>query len=142
MVIVDGGKGQLNAALQAFEELKLRGKITLIGIAKRLEEIYFPGDSVPLYLDKNSESLKLIQHLRNEAHRFGINHHRGKREKELIHSELDDIKGIGEKTREALLSHFDSVDMIKVCSVENLAAVVGHARAERIVKYFKEKGEN
>ena len=142
LVIVDGGKGQLNAALQSFEELKIRGKITLIGIAKRLEEIYFPDDSVPLYLDKNSESLKLIQHLRNEAHRFGINHHRGKREKELIHSELDDIKGIGEKTREALLSHFESVDEIKGCSIEDLGAVVGRARAVNIVKYFKKKGEN
>lgn len=142
LVIVDGGKGQLNAALQSFEELDLRGKITLIGIAKRLEEIYFPGDSVPLYLDKNSESLKLIQHLRNEAHRFGINHHRDKREKELIHSELDDIKGIGEKTREALLSHFASVEMIKKSSIEDIKSIVGLAKAVKVVKFFDDKEEN
>ena len=136
LIVVDGGKGQLSAAMKSLEELNLRGKITLIGIAKRLEEIYFPDDSVPLYLDKNSESLKLIQQLRNEAHRFGINHHRGKREKDLIHSELDDIKGIGEKTREALLSHFDSVEAIRKSNNEELISVVGVARAGNIREYF------
>ncbi len=141
LVIVDGGKGQLNAAMKSFEELKLRGTITLIGIAKRLEEIYFPGDPVPLYLDKNSESLKLIQHLRNEAHRFGITHHRGKREKDLFHSELDDIKGIGEKTREALLNHFDSVEIIRKSSKEDIEVVIGASKAEKIRKYFSEKEE-
>ncbi len=136
LIIVDGGKGQLSAAMKSLEELKLRGKITLIGIAKRLEEIYFPGDPVPLYLDKNSESLKLIQHMRNEAHRFGISHHRGRREKDLVHSELDDIKGIGEKTREVLLNHFDSVEDIRMASREELETVIGAARARTLKVYF------
>ena len=139
LIIVDGGKGQLSAAMKSLEELNLRGKITLIGIAKRLEEIYFPGDTVPLYLDKNSESLKLIQHLRNEAHRFGISHHRGRREKELVHSELDDIKGIGEKTREILLSHFDSVEKIRKARREELTMAVGKAKAKIIMDYFAKK---
>lgn len=139
LVIVDGGKGQLNAAMKSIEDLGLRGKITLIGIAKRLEEIYFPGDPVPLYLDKNSGSLKLIQHMRNEAHRFGIKHHRGKREKSLLHSELDDIKGIGEKTREELLKHFSSVDQIKKASADELTKIIGKARARKISEWLKNK---
>lgn len=139
LVIVDGGKGQLNAAMKSLEELKLRGKITLIGIAKRLEEIYFPEDPVPLYLDKNSESLKLIQHMRNEAHRFGITHHRGRREKDQVHSELDDIKGIGEKTREALLKNFDSVLQISKAGKKELEKVIGVAKARVIRDYFDNK---
>jgi excinuclease ABC subunit C len=139
LVIVDGGKGQLNAAMKSFEELGLRGSITLVGIAKRLEEIYFPGDPVPLYLDKNSESLKLIQHMRNEAHRFGISHHRGKREKALFHSELDDIKGIGPKTREALLQNFDSVEQVKGASREELEKIAGPSKAGLIIEWYKNK---
>lgn len=141
LVIVDGGKGQLNAAMKSLEDLDLRGKITLIGIAKRLEEIYFPEDPVPLYLDKNSESLKLIQHMRNEAHRFGISHHRGKREKDQVHSELDDIKGVGEKTREKLLLHFESVETIKNSTEEQLSNVVGSAMANKLIAYFLKKEE-
>lgn len=139
LIVVDGGKGQLNAAMKSLEELNLRGKITLIGIAKRLEEIYFPGDPVPLYLDKNSESLKIIQQLRNEAHRFGIAHHRGKREKDLVHSELDDIKGIGEKTRELLLKEVGSVEKIREAGIEELGELVGPARAKKIKDYFSNK---
>ena len=139
LIVVDGGKGQLNAAMKSLEELNLRGKITLIGIAKRLEEIYFPGDPVPLYLDKNSESLKIIQQLRNEAHRFGITHHRGKREKDLVHSELDDIKGIGEKTRELLLKEVGSVEKIREAGIEELGELVGPARAKKIKDYFSNK---
>lgn len=132
LIVVDGGKGQLSAAVEALEGIGLRGKISVVGIAKRLEEIYFPGDSVPLYIDKNSESLRVVQHLRDEAHRFGITHHRNQRSKSAITSELDDIKGIGEKTRTALLSHFRSVKRIREASEEEIAAVVGPAKAKLI----------
>lgn len=133
LIVVDGGKGQLSAAVEALDNIGLRGKISVVGIAKRLEEIYFPGDSVPLYIDKNSESLRVVQHLRDEAHRFGITHHRNQRSKSAITSELDDIKGIGEKTRTALLSHFRSVKRIREASEADLAAVVGPAKAKLIV---------
>ncbi len=116
LVIIDGGKGQLSSAMKSIDKLGLREKITVIGIAKKLEEIYFPGDSVPIYLDKNSISLKIIQQLRNEAHRFGINFHRDKRSSEMIKSELDQIKGIGPKTKEILLKHFESVEKIRKTS--------------------------
>lgn len=132
LIVVDGGKGQLSAAVEALEGIGLRGKISVVGIAKRLEEIYFPGDSVPLYIDKNSESLRVVQHLRDEAHRFGITHHRNQRSKSAITSELDDIKGIGEKTRTALLSHFRSVKRIREASEEEIATVVGPAKAKLI----------
>lgn len=132
LIVVDGGKGQLSAAVEALEGIGLRGKISVVGIAKRLEEIYFPGDSVPLYIDKNSESLRVVQHLRDEAHRFGITHHRNQRSKSAITSELDDIKGIGEKTRTALLSHFRSVKRIREASEAEIAAVVGPAKAKLI----------
>lgn len=133
LIVVDGGKGQLSAAVEALEGIGLRGKISVVGIAKRLEEIYFPGDSVPLYIDKNSESLRVVQHLRDEAHRFGITHHRNQRSKSAITSELDDIKGIGEKTRTALLSHFRSVKRIREASEAEIASVVGPAKAKLIV---------
>lgn len=133
LIVVDGGKGQLSAAVEALEVIGLRGKISVVGIAKRLEEIYFPGDSVPLYIDKNSESLRVVQHLRDEAHRFGITHHRNQRSKSAITSELDDIKGIGEKTRTALLSHFRSVKRIREASEAEIASVVGPAKAKLIV---------
>ena len=109
LIVVDGGKGQLSAAVEALDDMGLRGTIAVVGIAKRLEEIYFPGDSVPLYIDKNSESLRIVQQLRDEAHRFGITHHRNRRSKGQIISELDGIKGIGEKTKEALLQRFFQV---------------------------------
>ena len=133
LLVVDGGKGQLNAAVEVLDLLQLRGTIAVIGIAKRLDEIYFPGDSVPLFIDKNSETLRIIQHLRDEAHRFGITHHRNKRSKSQIHSQLDDIKGIGPKTRNALLRHFKSVKRIKEASPDEIAMVVGAAKAKLVI---------
>lgn len=132
LIIVDGGKGQLSVAVETLDALGLRGRIAIIGIAERLEEIFFPGDSVPLYINKNSESLRLIQHLRDEAHRFGITHHRNRRAKSQNRSELDEIKGVGPKTKEALLRHFKSVKRIKEASLDELVALVGPAKA-RIV---------
>jgi excinuclease ABC subunit C len=137
LVIVDGGKGQLHSAVNSLDKLGLRGKIAVIGIAKRLEEIYFPGDPVPLYLDKKSESLRLIQQMRNEAHRFGIGHHRRRREKSMSVSELDQIPGIGEQTRTKLLTHFDSMTALKGAGLEELAAVVGQAKAKIVRDYFQ-----
>lgn len=134
LLVVDGGKGQLNAAVEVLDELGLRGTIATIGIAKRLDEIYFPGDSVPLYIDKNSETLRVIQKLRDEAHRFGITHHRNKRSKSQVRSALDDIKGIGPKTRTLLLKHFKSVKRIKEASEEEIAMVVGASKARIVVK--------
>jgi len=136
LVIIDGGKGQLSSAMKSIDNLGLREKITVIGIAKKLEEIYFPGDSVPIYLDKNSISLKIIQQLRNEAHRFGINFHRDKRSSEMIKSDLDQIKGIGPKTKEILLKHFESVDKIKSASTEELENLVGSAKSSILSEYF------
>ncbi len=120
LIVIDGGKGQLSSAVKSLEKLNLRGKITIIGIAKRLEEIYFPGDSVPLYLDKRSESLKLIQQLRDEAHRFGITHHRKQRSKDSLGTSLDNIRGIGLKTVELLVAHFGSVKQVKAAKKEEL----------------------
>jgi excinuclease ABC, C subunit len=136
LIVIDGGKGQLSSALKSLELLGLRGKIAIIGIAKRLEEIYFPEDPVPLYLDKRSETLKIIQQLRNEAHRFGITHHRNKRSKGAINSELEGIEGVGEKTAEQLLKNFKSVKRIKEASLESLAESVGMAKAKKIYKSF------
>lgn len=136
LIIIDGGKGQLSAALKSLEALELRGKIAIIGIAKRLEEIYFPNDPVPLYLDKRSETLKTIQQLRNEAHRFGITHHRNRRSKGAINSELETIKGIGTKTAEQLLQQFKSVKRIKAASLQSLIDAVGRAKAEKIYTFF------
>ncbi|MGC1390018.1 MAG: excinuclease ABC subunit UvrC [Bacteroidales bacterium] len=137
LVIIDGGKGQLSSAMKSIDKLGLREKITVIGIAKKLEEIYFPGDSVPIYLDKNSISLKIIQQLRNEAHRFGINFHRNKRSSEMIKSDLDQIKGIGPKTKEILLKHFDSVDKIKNASITELENLIGSAKSSILSDYFR-----
>jgi len=136
LIIIDGGKGQLNAALQSLDKLKLRGEIAIVGIAKKLEEIYFPGDPVPLYIDKASESLKLIQHLRNEAHRFGIEFHRQLRSNAQVESSLDQVPGIGAKSREKLFSHFKSMDAIRQASLKELTAVVGKARAEGLITFF------
>lgn len=136
LIIIDGGKGQLNSALKSLDKLDLREKIAIIGIAKKLEEIFFPGDSIPLYLDKNSETLKVIQNARNEAHRFGITFHRDKRSKNFIKSELDNISGIGKATIEKLLSDFKSVKMIKQQTEQNLQKSVGNAKAKIIFDYF------
>lgn len=130
LIIIDGGKGQLGAALESLEKLNLRGKIAIIGIAKRLEELFYPGDSLPLYLDKRSETLKVIQHLRNEAHRFGITHHRNRRSKSALSNELEAIPGIGEKTVQDLIKAFKSVKRVKEQSEENLAAIIGKAKAK------------
>jgi len=129
LIVIDGGKGQLSSALKSLEALGLRGRITVIGLAKKLEEIYFPGDTVPLYLDKNSITLKIIQHLRNEAHRFGINFHRSKRSSGMNTSVLDDIPGIGEKTKEVLLKKFGSVKKVSEASVDELSEVGGRKKA-------------
>jgi excinuclease ABC subunit C len=136
LVIIDGGKGQLSSAMKSIDDLKLRDKITVIGIAKRLEEIYFPGDSVPIYLDKKSYSLKLIQQIRNEAHRFGINFHRDKRSSGMTKSILDQIKGIGPSTKEILLKNFESVDEIRKASQESLKKLVGVKKAELLIAFF------
>lgn len=134
LVVVDGGKGQLSAAVEALDELGLRGTIAIVGIAKRLEEIYFPGDSVPLYIDKNSETLKVVQHLRDEAHRFGITHHRNRRSKNAIGSELDGIKGIGPATVETLLTNFRSVARLRQAAPEEIEALIGPAKTRLIIE--------
>ena len=137
LIIIDGGKGQLGAALEALEKLDLRGKVAIIGIAKRLEELFYPGDSLPLYLDKRSETLKVIQHLRNEAHRFGITHHRNRRSKSALSNELEEIPGIGEKTVQDLIKAFKSAKRVKEQTEESLAGVIGKAKAKVVIEYFK-----
>ena len=141
LIIVDGGKGQLSSGLKALDQLGIRGKVSIVGIAKRLEEIYYPGDSYPLYLDKKSESLKVIQHMRNEAHRFGITFHRQKRSKAALETELDNIPGIGEKTVVELLKTFRSVARIKKASKESLSEVVGISRAQKIIDFYKNNSQ-
>ena len=138
LIVVDGGKGQLSAAVEALEAIGLRGTIAVVGIAKRLEEIYFPGDSVPLYIDKNSESLRVVQHMRDEAHRFGITHHRNQRSKSQIVSALDSIKGVGPKTADTLLRHFKSVKRIREASLDELSAVIGQSKAQMVKSALKE----
>jgi excinuclease ABC subunit C len=137
LIVVDGGKGQLSAALSSLDKLKLRGKIAIVGIAKRLEEIYFPGDTVPLYIDKSSESLKLIQNLRNEAHRFGIAFHRQKRSGTMTSSALEGIQGIGNNSIEKLFKRFKSMEGIKKASLDELSQEIGLSRAGKITAYFK-----
>ena len=139
LIIIDGGKGQLSSALKIMDELNLRGKIAIIGIAKRLEELFYPGDSIPLYLDKKSETLKIIQHLRNEAHRFGISFHRDKRSKSALNSSIETIPGIGEKTMETLIKHFKSVKRLKLATENEIIAVIGLSRAKKITDFYKEK---
>ncbi|MCP1997173.1 excinuclease ABC subunit UvrC [Flavobacterium sp. HSC-61S13] len=139
LIIIDGGKGQLSSALKSLDELGLRGKIAIIGIAKRLEELFYPGDNIPLYLDKKSETLKVIQYLRNEAHRFGITFHRDKRSKGAIQTSLDDIPGIGEKTTEVLIGHFKSVKRIKEATEKELEAVVGVSKARKILQFYNKE---
>ena len=136
LIIIDGGKGQLSSALKSIDDLELRGKIAIIGIAKRLEELFYPGDSVPLYLDKKSETLKIIQQLRNEAHRFGITHHRDKRSKSALNSTIELIPGIGEKTMLTLLKHFKSVKRVKLATEKEISEVVGASKAKKIYEFY------
>ena len=136
LIIVDGGKGQLSSALKSLDILGLRGKIAIIGIAKRLEEIYYPGDPIPLYLDKKSETLKITQYLRNEAHRFGITFHRNKRSKTAIQSELEQIPDVGKQTITALLRKFKSAKRVKEASFSDLKEVIGNTRATNVYEYF------
>ncbi len=136
LIIIDGGKGQLSSALKSIDDLGLRGKIAIIGIAKRLEELYYPGDSAPLYLDKKSETLKVIQFLRNEAHRFGITFHRDKRSKSALNSSIETISGIGEKTMLMLLKHFKSVKRLKLATEKEISDVVGASKAKKIYDFY------
>jgi excinuclease ABC subunit C len=137
LIVIDGGKGQLSSALKSLERLELRGKISIIGIAKRLEELFYPDDPIPLYLDKTSETLKVMQQLRNEAHRFGITFHRQKRSKEAIDSVLESIPGVGKKTVETLLRTFKSPARLKKASFDDISAVVGPHRAQKVMDYFQ-----
>ncbi|MEC4112918.1 excinuclease ABC subunit UvrC [Myroides pelagicus] len=137
LIIVDGGKGQLGVALKSLEKLGLRGKVPIISLAERLEDIYFPGDSVPMYIDKRSETMKVIIQLRDEAHRFGLTFHRNQRSKNAITSVLDTIPGIGEKTKLSLMNHFKSVKRIKEASLDDLEKVIGKAKSKIIIEYFK-----
>tara|TARA_R110002049_G_scaffold300467_1_gene491355 strand:+ start:4608 stop:6401 length:1794 start_codon:yes stop_codon:yes gene_type:complete len=139
LIIIDGGKGQLSSALKSLDALNLRGKIAIIGIAKRLEELFYPDDPIPLYLDKKSETLKIIQQLRNEAHRFGIEHHRNKRSKTALNTELETINGVGEKTVVELLKHFKSAKRVANAKLDELEAVVGVSRAEKVYNYYHEE---
>ena len=136
LIIIDGGKGQLSSALKILDRLQLRGKIAIIGIAKRLEELFYPNDPIPLYLDKKSETLKIIQQLRNEAHRFGIEHHRNRRSKNALNTELETIPGIGEKTVVELLKQFKSASRVAKAKLDELESVVGVSRAEKIYSYY------
>lgn len=136
LIIIDGGKGQLSSALKILDSLQLRGKIAIIGIAKRLEELFYPNDPIPLYLDKKSETLKIIQQLRNEAHRFGIEHHRNRRSKNALNTELETIPGIGEKTVVELLKQFKSASRVAKAKLDELESVVGVSRAEKIYSYY------
>jgi excinuclease ABC subunit C len=137
LIIIDGGKGQLSSALKIMDELGLRGKIAIIGIAKRLEELFYPGDPVPLYLDKKSETLKVIQMLRNEAHRFGIAFHRDKRSKAALNSSVESIPGVGEKTMLMLIKHFKSVKRLKLATEKDISEVVGLSKAKKITEFYK-----
>jgi len=136
LIIIDGGKGQLSSALKSIDSLGLRGTIAIIGIAKRLEELFYPGDSAPLYLDKKSETLKVIQHLRNEAHRFGITFHRDKRSKTALVSSVETIPGIGKKTMETLIKHFKSVKRIKTVSEKEISELIGFSKAKKIYDFY------
>ncbi|MCZ8198298.1 MAG: excinuclease ABC subunit UvrC [Flavobacterium sp.] len=136
LIIIDGGKGQLSSALKSIDDLGLRGKIAIIGIAKRLEELFYPGDSAPLYLDKKSETLKVIQFLRNEAHRFGITFHRDKRSKSALNSSIETIPGIGEKTMLTLIKHFKSVKRLKLATEKEISDVVGVSKAKKISDFY------
>ena len=136
LIVVDGGKGQLSSAYAVLCEMGLESKIPIVGLAKRLEEVYYPGDPMPYYLSRTGEPLKVMCHIRDEAHRFGITFHRSKRTNAMIHSSLEDIPGIGGKSIEQLFKHFKTLSKIKSATLEELAEVVGKARAEKIIIYF------
>ena len=138
LIVIDGGKGQLSSAVKSLDKLGLRGKISIIGIAKRLEEIYYPDDSIPMYLDKKSETLKIIQQLRNEAHRFGLELHRKIRSKDALKSPLDNIDGLGAKTKELLIKEFKSLKRIKAASQEEITKLLGQVRGGNIFKRLNE----
>ena len=138
LVVIDGGKGQLSAAVESLKELNLYGSIPIIGIAKKLEELYFPGDTIPLHLSKKSESLKLIQHLRDEAHRFAITFHRNLRSKGSLVSELDSLKGIGKTSKDKLLLRFRTMSKIREASITELAEEIGLARAQKLKEQLKD----
>ncbi|MES2514539.1 MAG: excinuclease ABC subunit UvrC [Bacteroidota bacterium] len=142
LIVIDGGKGQLGAAIMSLRKLDLMGKVTVIGIAKRLEEIYFPGDPIPMYLDKRSETLKIIQQIRDEAHRFGITHHRNKRSRETFKTELSEIKGISDKTAQKLLTELKSVKGIKEATLAELAGIIGTSKANLVYEFFKKQTDN
>ena len=139
LIIVDGGKGQLSSAYGVLKELGIEGKVPIVGLAKRLEEVFYPGDPIPYYLSRTGEPLKVVCHIRDEAHRFGITFHRHKRNNALITSELDSIEGIGEKSRNALLKHFKSVRKIKEATLEELASVIGTSRATAVFNHFNKE---
>ena len=134
LIVIDGGKGQLSSSVKALLDLGIYGKVAIIGIAKRLEEIYFPNDEFPIHINKKSESLKLLQHLRNEAHRFAITFHRSKRSKGAIDSAIAQIGGIGKKTAEKLLTHFKSVKKLKAAEYQEIEKLIGQAKAKIVVK--------
>ena len=138
LIVIDGGKGQVSHAMEAIDELHLRGKVTVVGIAKRLEELFFPGDSLPIYLDKRSPTLRVIQNMRNEAHRFSLTHHRKKRSLSSTASILDGIPGVGEATKRKLLIEFGSVAKIKKASIEELKKVCSGKIPQQIVGFFKQ----
>lgn len=137
LIIIDGGKGQLSSSLKSLDKLNLRGEIAIIGIAKRLEELFYPDDPIPLYLDKKTETLKIIQQLRNEAHRFGITFHRNKRSKEALNTSMDAIDGIGKKTVIELLKNFKSLERIKSATFEELTEIIGPSKSKKIKEFFK-----
>jgi excinuclease ABC subunit C len=136
LIVIDGGKGQLSSALSSLKKLSLQNKIEIISIAKKLEEIFRPGDSIPLYIDKKSETLRMIQRLRDEAHRFGIEHHRLRRTKGVVKTELSEIKGIGEKISEKLLKKFKSVQKVREASLDDLSGIIGEKKAEIVFRHF------
>ena len=136
LIIVDGGKGQLSSAYAVLCELGIEKQVPIVGLAKRIEEIFFPGDPMPYYLSRTGEPLKVVCHIRDEAHRFGITFHRQKRSKAFIHSELENIEGVGPKTIELLLRHFRTVEKIRTAPTEELSALVGPAKAARLLVHF------
>ena len=140
LIIIDGGKGQLSSAVKSLNVLGILDKVTIVGIAKRLEEIFFPGDSIPVYINKKSESLKLIQQARNEAHRFAITFHRNKRSQDFTKTELEDIPGIGEKTAAKLLKHFGSVKKLRDAEREEVEKVIGQSATKKVWVYFGKEG--
>src|SRR5699024_7442987 len=142
LIVIDGGKGQLGSALKALEALDLRGKVAIVGIAKRLEELFYAGESIPLYLDKRSETVKVIQRLRDEETRYGITFHRNKRSKAALGTELETIPGIGEKTAVELLKNFRSIKRLAEVSQEDMAKFVGTAKAKLVYDYFQKKRTN